>query len=145
MYTIRNKIIRTVINDSEIIQDVESAKEIPGFDINLGCDDRNWSLLMTIVYWNRKELVRYLLSIPGINVNQGDTVMQICNQISILKLLLDHKDIDINMQNNRGETGLHRVCRWGHEACVKEYLLDARVDTSIRDWNRETALDESPS
>jgi len=124
--------------DSKIIQDIEHAKETPGFDINLGYKD-NWSLLITAVYYCRKELVRYILSFPNIDVNHrsyyGNTALHCCDNVSILKLLLDHKDLDVNIQNEGGETGLHHACYMGRKTCVKEYLLDARADILIRDEN----------
>ena len=86
----------------------------PKFDINLPQGSFNWSLLMCAVNMNRKEFVRYLLSFPGINVNhrsvQGNTVLRACNQVSILKLLLGRKDLDVNIQNRWGETRLLPVC-----------------------------------
>ena len=135
------KICDNEILDSEIIQDTESAKRNdPGFDIYL--DDRgNCSSLMYAVDHGREELVRYFLSDPNINVNhrnnKGNTALHFCKQVSILKLLLDRRELDVNIQNKWEETGLHLVCYRCKAACVREYLLDARVSTSIRDgWGR---------
>ena len=141
-----DKIWDKAILDSEIIQDIEHAKcNNPELDINFGYSTYNWSLLMYAANMNRIELVEYLLMNPRINVNHrsliGDTVLHICNQSSILKLFLNHKDLDVNIQNNIKETGLHSVCHWEHKTCIKEYLLDARINTSICDrWGR-MALD----
>jgi len=124
---------------------VESAKKIPGFDIN-SRDASNWSLLMDAVHRDRRELVRYLLlSAPDIDVNHkcsfGNTAFYLCGDISIFKLLLNSRDLDVNIQNDWGKTGLHRLCSLGRKALVKEYLLDARVNTYIRNKWRETARD----
>jgi len=43
MDNIYDKTWNEAILDSEIIRETEFAKEIPGFDINLGCDGDNWS------------------------------------------------------------------------------------------------------
>ena len=142
---ISEKIWNKEILDSEIIQDVESAKKIPGFDINLGNKEDNWSLLMYAVYYCRKELVEYLLlSFPCININHrsvyDSTALHSCDNVYILRLLLV-KDIDVNIQNDWEETGLHKRCYWGHKACVKELLLDARADVLIRDDDGKTARD----
>ena len=75
--------------------------------------------------------------------NQGNTALYFCDQVSILKLLLDHKDLDVNIQNIFGWTGLHEFCHCGREACVREYLLDARVDVLIRNNNGRTARDKA--
>jgi len=135
--------VQNVINDSEIIRVIEREKrKDPKFDINLG-DKDNWSLLMCAVCYDRKELVRYLLSFPGINVNQRDkfnyTALHYCDQVSVLKLLLGRRDIDVNIQNDRGQTGLYQVCYFGLKACVKECLLDARVNVLIRNNKGKTA------
>jgi len=44
MDIIYDKIYRD-IEDSEIIQDIEHAKRTPGFDVNMGDGQLNWSLL----------------------------------------------------------------------------------------------------
>ena len=134
------------INDSKIIQDLEFAKHrIPRFDVNWYYSN-NRSLLMNAVDNRREELVRYLLRVPGINVNHrsfgGNAVLHFCFQVSILKLLLGHRDLDVNIQNDWGETELYMACYCGRsKACVRELLLDARVDTSIRDEKGRTARD----
>jgi len=84
--------------------------------------------------------------VPGINVNHkdndGSTALMSCsNKVVLLNSLLSCRDINVNIQNNDGWTGLHRVCYWGYEACVKELLLDARINTSIRDNQGKTARD----
>jgi len=145
MNNIYIKVQDKTILDSEIIQETESAK-ISRFDINKTCNEVNWSLLMTAANMNRKELVRYLLlTYPNININHrsycGNTALCVCHQVSILKLLLYRKDLDVNIQNYLCDTGLHRVCRWGGEACVKEYLLDARVNVLIHNKWKDTARD----
>jgi len=122
-------------SDSEIIQIIEHEKHKDlKFDINLG-DHDNWSLLIKAVLHGRKKLIRYLLLDPNINVNHrdydGDTALHFCDQVSVLKLLLGRRDIDVNVQNCFGETVLYYFYKFGFKACVIEYLLDARVNTSI--------------
>ena len=143
---LHKKINNEAILDSEIIQEMESLKRNdPKFDINLGDDYRNWSLLMYAVDNCREDFVRYLLSYPNINVNHRSnydyTALHVCGQVSILKLFLDRRELDVNIQNDLGQTGLHRLCSLGRKALVKELLLDARVNTSIRDGWGETARD----
>jgi len=143
MNNIYEKTWNKSIPDSEIIQEIESVKNIPGFNINLGCDNSGWSLLMYAVYYSRKDLVEYLLSDPNIYVNhrscQGNTVLHRCKDVSILRLILSHRDLDVNIQNEGGWTGLHWACYWRRKAWVKEYLLDARGDVLIRDEDGKTA------
>jgi len=140
------KIRRSVFDDSEIIQETESDKcNDPKFDINLPQGSSNWSLLMYAVCHGRKELVRYLLSFPNIDVNYRSNFNSIslnfCEDVSILRLLLSRRDLDVNIQNVWEHTGLHHACWMGRKACVREYLLDARVNVLIHNKNGKTALD----
>ena len=143
MERIFDNIGRNSVCDSEIIQDIE---RIPGFDINLGYGEIDWSSLMWAVGLDRKELVRYLLSDSSINVNhrsnQGNTALHFCEDISILKLLLCHRDIDVNIQdNNNGWIVLHRACYNNRIGFVRDLLLDARINIIIRTNRGETARD----
>jgi len=135
--------------DSEIIQEMESAKKISGFNINRCC--RRWrSLLMCAIKTERVELVRYLLADPKIDINYkgygGDTALHYAcdaSNIHILKLLLNRRDINVNIRNKWGWTGLHNAGYLGYKAYIKELLLDARVDPSIRNNRGETTLDKT--
>ena len=148
MKNMRYKLYDHKIIDSKIIQNIEHAKRNdPEFNINY-VNSCSQTLLMNAVNSGREELVEYLLTDPLTNINHrstnGNTVLHVCIQVSILKLLLDRKDLDVNIQNNWRETGLHDFCFYGHETCVRELLLDARINMSIRnkfgDTARNTAL-----
>jgi len=147
MNNISDKIWVGSYSDSEIIQETEFLKRNdPKFDINLGDDYRNWSLLLCAVFNDRKELVEYLLTDPLINVNHGyclddNTALHVCKDVSIIKLLLGRRDIDVNIQNFWEQTGLHLMCYWKRKACVRELLLDARVNVLIRNDYGKTARD----
>jgi len=147
MNNISDKILDRAIIDSEIIQETESLKRNdPKFDINLGCGYHNWSLLLCAVFNDRKELVEYLLTDPLINVNHrycldDYTALHVCKDVSIIKLFLDRKDLDVNIQNKWGNTGLYWACCWGRKACVRELLLDARINVLIRNDYGKTARD----
>jgi len=137
MERIIDKIRRSVFDDSEIIQEIE----IPGFDINLVYNTS--TLLMVAVGNGREDLVRYILSVPGINVNHRNyygTALHFCNRVSILKLLLDRKDLDVNIRDDDlGNTGLHGFCICGSKKYVRELLLDARVNVLIHNKYGYTA------
>jgi len=137
---IRDKILNKEVPDSEIIQTIEY---YPNFDINW-CD-KDWTLLIWAIIRNREKIVEYLLTNPNIKVNQKSltnvdnvALHSVCGSgnIPILKLLLGHKDIDVNIRDNHGWTVLHFAC--GNSNCfefVKELLLDARVGILINnDW-----------
>jgi len=148
MNKIYGKIYNDETPDSEIIQEIESTKrEDLGFDINLVWND--WTLLIWSIFQNRRELVKYLLTYPDIDVNlecfvwDNTALHESCftNNIHFLKLLLGHKNINVNAQEYWGWTGLHIACLEGYKAHVKELLLDARIDLSIRDKDGRTARD----
>ena len=146
---LRGKIRFKEIPDSEIIRDVECAKrEYPRFDINY-VGYMSWTSLIRAVLWNRKELVKYILADSNIDVNHKDNdgytafyyACWFCGYIPILKLFLDHRNFDVNIQTKWGQTGLHSLCYWERETCVRELLLDARINVLIRDDWRKTARD----
>jgi len=136
MEIIFDKIRNDEVLDSEIIKNINN---YPKFDINW-VDNCGWTLLMYLVFRNRKELAEYLLTHPNIDVNyknhNGYTALYYvcwCGNILMLKLLLSHKDIYVNIQHNFGDTGMHIACCCNHIEIVKELLLDARVNPLIRD------------
>jgi len=145
-----NKIIRDeTILDSEIIQDIVNAKcNYSEFDINWN-DSYGWSILTHAVS-ESVELVKYLLMNPDIDINcrtslNSNTAFHVLcsmcsNRIYILKLFISHRDINVNAQNFHGWTGLYFACWNNHIECVRELLLDARVDLSIRDDLEDSAL-----
>jgi len=132
-----------LIPNSEIIQTLEH-------NWNYYVNDKY--LLMSVIETGREEIIMYLLKHPDINVNQmsdySETALhKVCRSknIPILKLLLGREDLDVNIRPIFDRTGLHYLCLYGSEAGVKEFLLDARIDTSIRDYegltSRDIALD----
>jgi len=128
------------ISDQEIIESIKNDSE---FDINSALYYNNCSILMNAVIWNRTKLVEYLLKDPNINVNHKNTYNETALHLSngyFLKLLLSRKDIDVNIQNWNGWTILHIVCEQRDVECVKELLLDARINIHICDKKRKTAL-----
>jgi len=138
--------------DSEIIQEIESTKyRNIGFDINWNSNDYEYSILMFAVLANREELVRYLLTIPDININYktpNDVTVTalyiVCihtYNINIFKLLLTRRDLDVNIQDNYGRTGLHYACYNNSIECARELLFDARVNIMIHSKWRKTARD----
>jgi len=145
MNIIKDKIWNSKILDSEIIQEIESAKyKDPGFDINLA-DNNNHTLLLCACVCNREKLVEYLLADPNIIVQRPRFILCCTFKLDILKLLLGHRNINVNIQNEDGCTGLHHACERIDYGIVRELLLDARIDIMIRDRWGITALDNAIS
>jgi len=151
MDMICRKIMNASILDTEVIQETESLKQDSGFDINSAWEYNNCSILINAVLQSRKELVEYLLKDPDININRADpnnncTALYwacVYANVSILKLLLDHRNIDVNIQTSGGWTGLHNVSSNNKIKIVRELLLDARINTSLRDKWRNIAEDHA--
>jgi len=152
MDIICKKIWHSTNSDSEIIRNIECAKHRDSkFDINWINKGKGYNYtLMCAVYYGRKELVEYLLSDSNIDVNLGNSrwgntafhaLCSMYNSNRILKLFLSHRDINVNAQNFERWTGLHFACWDGHIKCVKELLLDVRINTSIRNGEGNTARD----
>jgi len=141
MQNIRYKIMQK--KHEEIIRDIESIKNDPGFNINKKVDGS--TLLICAVCFNRNKLVEYLLKDPNIDVNYGGhfglATIFYCRSVSILKLLLDHRNIDVNVQDKDGQTVLHVFCK--EIKMIRELLIDGRIDLSIKDKYGKTALDRA--
>jgi len=139
---LRDKIQDVTFLDSEIIQEIESVKKKYKFNINYTYYDGNWTLLMCAVYHNRKELVEYILTFPNIIFKNkyGTQVLFLVQCVSVLILLLSRKDIDINIPSGF-DVFINYACYLGRKEYVRELLVDARVNTSIRDKRGRTARD----
>jgi len=148
MKNIMNKIRigKNPVEDEEIIEDIESIKNDPGFDINKKV--YGITLLIRAVCLNCNELVEYLLKDPNIDVNHrcdfGLATIFYCSTVSILKLLIDHRNIDVNVQNKDGRTVLHVWCNNSNSEqlkMIRELLIYGRIDLSIKNKDGKTALD----
>jgi len=131
-----NKIIQKDINDQEIIRDVESLIQ------NYPC---YLSLLTHAVCSNRKELVEYILTYPYPGIGRSEhasMILRAAYGVPVLKILLDIRDINVNTLDWERCTALHSMCEQENEECVKELLLDARINTSIRNCEGFTARDK---
>ena len=58
-----------------------------------------------------------------------------------VKLLLDDKHINVNLQDKFGWTALHCASWNGHLEIVQLLLQDERIDVNIQEENGRTALD----
>jgi len=150
MQNIRYKILNQInpVEDEKIIRDIEYIKNDPEFDINWRKGEfHGVTLLMCAIFKNRNKLVEYLLKDPYIDVNikcNCCAAIFHCRNVSILKLLLNHTNIDVNIQDNGRNTVLHHWCEYSNVAeteMIKELLMDGRIDLSIKNKCGKTALD----
>jgi len=87
---------------------------------------------------------------PGINVNwtnkeqyQWTPLHAASNHghVEVVKLLLAHPNIDVNLKSAGGQTPLSFAGRNGHASVVKLLLKDPRVNITLDDDNGCTPLD----
>lgn len=62
------------------------------------------------------------------------------NSVDVLKLLLDHTDIDVNVFSSKGSTALHIAANHGHTEAVKCLLKMNHVDINATDRRSYTPL-----
>lgn len=116
------------------------------FSVNLQ-DSFGRTVLMYACYKGNKEVVKYLLNIPQIDVNRTDqlywaAITFACNRkdVAIVSLLLCHPDIDPNIQNAYQFTPLIKSCEKDHDELVKLLLQHPKTDPNIQDDMGMTAL-----
>ena len=84
------------------------------------------------------KLKEILMRNPDLDVNwknggEGDTALHIACQndrASVVSILLDHPDIDVNTINSFKRSPFLVACRMGGISCVRLLLKDSRVDLS---------------
>ena len=136
MKHILHKILNERIPDSEIIQNIKRK-------------DSEYTYLLHAINKKREKLIEYLLTDPDININRiysditphASAFHWACmSNIRILKLFLGRKELDMNTTSLES-TGLHWACGANKIRIVKELLLDARINISVRNIWEQTALD----
>lgn len=110
--------------------------------VNVPYPEDGSTLLMYACRWNEHWLVRQLLTIPELRVNQrdarGDTALHYaCRQSrdECLRLLLTHPRIKVNRVNELGSPALAECYSTDtnrlQERCLRRMLSDPRVDPNI--------------
>ena len=60
------------------------------------------------------------------------------NHLDMVVSLMNHRGIDVNVQNRWNDTALHSAVYNNHPAIVAQLLSDDRVDTSLKDTTYQT-------
>lgn len=69
----------------------------------------------------------------------GNTALMLAtfkDNINFVKSLMGNEGVKLNLQNKRGYTALHIAVRDGHLPMVRQLLSDARIDTTLEDYDR---------
>ena len=100
------------------------------------------SSIKQLVQENQKEELIKALS-EGADVNQKDKSVNTIqtalhfscykSNIDILKTLLEHRYINVNLEDKTGWSAIHVACNFGAYKSVLEMLKDPRVDVNIVD------------
>ena len=95
----------------------------------------------------RIEIVQYLLTLPQIQVNQGDTrgitplhLACLRGREEIVKILLRDERVDLNQGDQYERSPLNLACLRGREEIVKILLRDERVNVNQCDREGKTPL-----
>ena len=104
--------------------------------------------LQRAVEYNQVEVVRYLLSLRDIDVNENNNTSQwtalvgaaIRGHTEIVRLLLEHPDVDVNARARFGQTALIYASTNNHREVVKLLVEDERVNVNDVDDFEEDAL-----
>lgn len=93
------------------------------------------------------DVITWLLTIPGLNVNQrnsrGATALHEAVRLgsqAALEMLLTVPEIDVNAVDENGCTALHAAVLNNHADKIKALLEEKRVDVNLKDFSFRTAL-----
>jgi len=106
------------------------------------------------IYNNSYRIIKALIEKWGVNINKIKVFNGIAllmhylilfedrvsdNNINLLNKYIQQKHIDINKQNQQGETALHLATKMNMINSIK-YLVESGANTNIRDSNNKTPL-----
>lgn len=116
-----------------------------GADINAR-GSNGWSALMVSAAKGHESATQTILG-AGADINTTDIylwtpLMRAAheNQISVIKILLEHELIDIHRQDDNGATALHHAAAGGHVA-IAELLLSAGMNPVLTDSYGKSSAD----
>ena len=110
----------------------------------------NWeeTALSTAILYHNNEIAKLLINDKRVNVNTKDflgdnnTLLKTISRgnLEIFKILIEHPDIDINMQSSTGTTPLILACYYGLIDFVKLLVIKPIIKINAKDINGNTAL-----
>jgi ankyrin repeat protein len=115
-------------------------------DLVITIDKCNWYPLHHAAECATPEMIELLLGINGDPNEQNDNRISALhlvvkfNEINSVRILLQHKNINVDLQDNYGLTTLHISALKGNFQIFKE-LVNAGADLSMQNKNGLTALD----
>ena len=120
-----------------------------GADVNAGVATRSRTPLHWAVIGVRPEMVRFLLAVPGVDVNKSDTIngnplvaAGHAGNAEVAGLLANHPGIVLDAVDGGGNTALHLAAAGGHLAVVNTLLAAGAMVNTLNVAGR-TALGEA--
>lgn len=106
----------------------------------------SFSTIYMAARYDRTEIFQQLIKY-NVNVNSigpdDISVLQFAaknGNNTMLQLLVNHPDIDVNLTSKNGTTALHRACAHGHVEAVKILLTHKHILVNLQTYKGNTAL-----
>ncbi len=108
-------------------------------NVDVNVSDRLGTLLCHAAFWGYENIVRELLSLPGIDVNLagelGCTPVYLAarnGHVKLVELLLDQRGINVNLATSVGTTPLYVAAEEGHVEVVKLLLAAPGINVNMQ-------------
>ena len=118
-----------------------------GADVNNRNNDNFWTILMCAVAGNRIAIAEQALGCRGIDINAVDDIQNTALHIAaerghtrMVELLLEHPEVQINIENHMGWTPLCKAAFAGHVEVVRRLLARPELEVNLVDQDRQTPL-----
>lgn len=123
--------------------------------VNINARDLSWTALIVAAYYNRENIVDFLLQAPGIDINAVtdiacDTALNLAAKYghdNVVKLLLQAPhintqipDLNINAQDRNGYTAFMWAASNGHEYVLKRLIEAPHININAKNRYGDTAL-----
>lgn len=132
--------------------DVTTLKILIDNGANVKCENRNGSTPLFFCIQRKRELAfAYLLHLPQINVKECDkktklTPLQFActhSNLEIVKLLGNHRDVQLNLKNCDGETAFFMACRRPDNVKIIKFLIARGCDINIKNLKNVAPIEEA--
>ncbi len=104
-----------------------------------------YTLLQIACLKKNEDLIKCLLEYKDIDVNitdeQGRTVLYYCNDINVLKLILEHGKININSKDYFGNTAFMDYMKMFKEDLAKELIKQKDINIFIKNNKGKNVID----
>lgn len=133
--------------------DLTSIKILIENGVNVKRTDANqMTPLFFCINHNRQLIFEYLLNLPQIDVNERDKISRLTplqyacvNQstVEFVKLLCNHKNIQLNAINYEGETAIYLACRHPQNVEIVKCLIACGCDITICNFKCRSPIEQA--